>query len=1239
MKRGRRVFAIIVALCVAVGMVAWPTGGRKVRAAVLGDYEYGYFEDGTINLMKYNGTDARVTVPEEIEGRVVSQVWPYAFENCTGLEAITLPSNITRVGSDAFKGCTSLTEVHFSNSMTEIEWGVFEGCTRLGAISIPDYITAIGGYAFKNCTGLVWISIPDNVTEIGAAAFAGCDSLAAIRIPSGVSQIYSDTFKGCVNLAEISIPNRVTIIGNGAFANCDGLEKVHISDSVEDIDNAAFKGCTSLKEISIPDHVANIGSSTFRDCTELGKISIPVSVANIGSSTFYNCSSLTDVYYSGTQEQWDEISIGTNNECLLNATIHFNNNSTDVPSQDYEYQLLDDGTITISRYIGSSPVVNIPLEIDGKPVASIQNAAFRNCERVREISIPENITSIGASAFNGCTSLTECNILGRVPAIRSLTFAGCINLTNINIPNGVTTIGLSAFSGCAGLEEVRIPDSVETIDPSAFYGCTRLTQISIPNHVTNIGISCFMGCIGLEKISIADSVVSIGGGAFEGCSNLTDVYYSGTQEQWDEIRIAADNECLLNATIHFNSSSTDAPLQDYEYQLLEDETIQITKYIGSSTVANIPSEINGKRVVVIGDEAFKDCTELTEVNISNSVTSIGNHAFEGCIGLAEVNIPNSVTSIGTFAFEGCIGLTEVSIPNSVTIIGACAFSGCTGLTEISIPNSVSWIQTGTFIHCTGLEKISIPENITSIEMSAFEGCTSLTECSISSRVSRIQSRTFFGCINLTNINIPNGVTAISLLAFGDCTGLTEISIPNSVTKIGGSAFVRCTGLTKVSIPNSVTSIAGAAFAGCTGLTEISIPTNVTQIGESAFARCSNLADVYYSGIQEQWDAIQIDENNEPLRNATLHYQAATEPDNPPQETLPPGTADARQELERLKAGDPLQLAPGIGQYLSEEQLDIVESCLFTWLADVNYAYQYAGSAGVKERVRKKAGIDPEGDFAAGTERAITHISVETVYGPKTFEFTLDLGKPDSSGNLYPAYGTMHYEVLEKSGIPSDVPKSGTAGQSTYTGLGPFVSGVSSACGSSLHSTYQWQSLSDTLAAGVLIDKTTSELIGNRNGSFSDGTFTVYVRPLFTYSKKVTIACPVDVYVYGMDGTEAGSIVGNQPESKNRNVRLDVSGDTKTVFLTGDDYYLNLRGTDTGTMKYEVEEIANDEVRRNVEFLELKLEKDMQYEGYVFRPLNIDKNLYALRTTGSSSQAVYPDSDSYQPIFKRCRACP
>lgn len=261
---------------------------------------------------------------------------------------------------------------------------------------------------------------------------------------------------------------------------------------------------------------------------------------------------------------------------------------------------------------------------------------------------------------------------------------------------------------------------------------------------------------------------------------------------------------------------------------------------------------------------------------------------------------------------------------------------------------------------------------------------------------------------------------------------------------------------------------------------------------------------------------------------------------------------------------------------------------------------------------EKVGLDADGDFASGKEKAITHIIAETNFGKRTMEFTLDLGRPDEDGNLYPAYGTIHYEILEKDGIPAGTLAEGQIGKDSYLDMAAFIASMKKALDDSLRNTYRWESLTDELTAGVLIDKTVVDLIGVSHGSFADGVLTIYGQPVRSYKKKVTIACPVDVYVYDMDGNQAGSVVNRAISMRDANIDIQVNGDTKTVFMTESDYYLELKGTDTGKMQYQVEEMVDEQTRRTVQFLELQLKEDLSYIGYVFRPLNIDSNMYAAR---------------------------
>ena len=296
-------------------------------------------------------------------------------------------------------------------------------------------------------------------------------------------------------------------------------------------------------------------------------------------------------------------------------------------------------------------------------------------------------------------------------------------------------------------------------------------------------------------------------------------------------------------------------------------------------------------VTSIGDQAFRNCSGLTSVTISDSVTSIGISAFQDCSGLTSVTIGNSVTRISGYAFGYCSGLTSITIPNSVTSIGWGAFSGCIGLTEITIPNSVTSIGSGAFYGCSGLTEMTIPfvggsatatsqsssthfgyifgtsgytlgtsvsYNSTTYYIPArlrsvtvtgdllygtFYGCSMLTSVTISNSVTSIGSSKFQNCSGLTSFTIPNTVTSIGFCAFSGCSGLRTVTIGNSVTTIGQSAFYGCSGLTSLNIPNSVTSIGGSAFSGCSSLTSINIPNSVTSIGNEAFAHCSGLTEM------------------------------------------------------------------------------------------------------------------------------------------------------------------------------------------------------------------------------------------------------------------------------------------------------------------------------------------------------------------------------------------------------------
>ena len=199
------------------------------------------------------------------------------------------------------------------------------------------------------------------------------------------------------------------------------------------------------------------------------------------------------------------------------------------------------------------------------------------------------------------------------------------------------------------------------------------------------------------------------------------------------------------------------------------------RYSGDVVIPETVTYMGTEYVVTsISSTAFYGCSDLTSVNIPNSVTFISNNAFESCSGLTSVNIPNSVTSINSYTFFGCSSLTSVTIPDSVTVIGAGAFWNCIGLTSITIPNSVISINDNAFYNCNGLTSVTIGNSVTSIGISAFEECW-----------------------RLTSVTIPNGVTSVEKRAFYHCNGLISVTIGSRVQTIGSKAFAECKNLRDV----------------------------------------------------------------------------------------------------------------------------------------------------------------------------------------------------------------------------------------------------------------------------------------------------------------------------------------------------------------------------------------------------------------------------------------------------------
>ena len=284
-------------------------------------------EDGKVTITDCDTSlSGDIVLPSKIEGKPVTSIGWRAFWYCSSLTSITIPNSVTSIDDLAFNGCEKLTQINVdtANTVYSSENGVLFNKEKTELIRYP---------AGKTDTAY---AIPDRVTSIGWGTFSGCSSLTSITIPDSITSIGTCAFEGCKKLTQINVDkaNTVYLSVNGVLFNKEKTELIRypagktdtayaIPDSVTSIGWGTFSGCSSLTSITIPDGVTSIGDLAFDGCNSLTSITIPNSVTSIEDSAFSGCSSLKDVYYSGTQEQWKKISIGSYNGYLTNAKIHY----------------------------------------------------------------------------------------------------------------------------------------------------------------------------------------------------------------------------------------------------------------------------------------------------------------------------------------------------------------------------------------------------------------------------------------------------------------------------------------------------------------------------------------------------------------------------------------------------------------------------------------------------------------------------------------------------------------------------------------------------------------------------------------------------------------------------------------------------------------------------------------------------------------------------------------------------
>ena len=902
----------------------------------------------SISYEAFQDVDTLTSVTFE-SGSSLESIGPFAFYDCDGLTSINLPSNLKTVGASAFEkcenistlsfagatklsaiedyafsGCTSLTGLDFTNNEVLIKIGgnAFRGCTELTNVKFNKALKEIGSKAFYNTQKITSLVLPENLVQVGDEAFvnAGIEELElksgsdttfgtnafsqyllvgdrlvpeekiskltvngnlsldrifteyAKQVRLSLSELHvtgeriaPQSYKGCINLVDLTVDPTIIVIGESAFEDCSLITTITLNDGLKEIAVNTFKNCVKLQNITLPDSVTTIRNGAFDGCVKIANLDLS-NITLIGAYAFRN---------------------------TLIATPTFSN----------KLQTIGDFAFDSCQFIES-------VEIDTLAAGgstTIRQYAFNNCKGILSVNLSSNVvleanafasdtnvetlvvrgeygldTLFGESKEDAAKKIKNITISNNTEIIEDGAFAGCLLVTEINIPETVKKIGDEAFRGCRGITTLALPDSLEKIGKYAFADCDKLVLTELPENIveisegvfandfsinsfilnsdtTKIGNYAFSGCANVQIAALNDSITYIGASAFEGCLKLE---LSALPTELKELGAYAFNGCLLVDISETNDKLTKIgayafkgcqAIKSFEFanDLGLNDNLGFGILEGCTKVEELKIYGTTSLETLFGASVSALKPVLSKITIKEGSTSLAENMFKGFTAISEVTFESDITEIGASAFEECISLTGIDI-SLVEIIGDNAFAG-SGLEEIVIPSNGIKLGTGVFANCTSLSVLTFEDpsddeslNITEIPDSMFTG-TILVNVILPDTVTRIGADAFSNILTLNDfvIGMNSELVEISDFAFKGCSNILNFYIPSKVTLIGEESFEGCTALREVgfALDNKIESICYKAFLDCYALSSINLPASIREIGDNAFENCTCLVDL------------------------------------------------------------------------------------------------------------------------------------------------------------------------------------------------------------------------------------------------------------------------------------------------------------------------------------------------------------------------------------------------------------
>ena len=549
---------------------------------------------------------------------------------------------VTAINSGAFLRCRPLYSVRIPNTVRTIGDNAFFECNNLHSVVLGDSIDSIGNSAFRRDSLLTSIrlqsdysypflvsnKLPASLKKIGDFDFEGCTQISTINIPDSalLTTIGNSAFKNCTSLTTITIPDSFTRIGQYAFYNCAQLHTVNYNaDSCWSL-YQVFDSCPSLTTFNIGNYVRLLPIYTLDGCRGITSITIPKSIKRIGHHPFNNCTNLSTVNFnadSARNSGYGTSILGNNTNV---STINIGSNVKFIPD---------------NLCMGCTNLTSITIP---DSITLIGHNPFTNCTSLTTVNY--NATSAsstmpGASIFGNNTNVSIVNIGNNVIIVPHGFCNGCANLTDITIPDSVTTIGLSAFEGTA-LDSVTINPLVTEIFTYAFFNCSNLDIVHFnADSVVFCGGYIFDSCPSLSSFTIGSNVKDIPGYLLEGYNSIQSITIPNSVKCIGNHSFNCPNLSIVN----FNPN-----IREGQYFYCE----QAFYGCPNLTTFNI-----GCNVHELPTRLLAECTGLDSITIPNTVRVIGVRAFNNCINLSSVELGDGVHSIYNQAFAGCTSLSSI----------------------------------------------------------------------------------------------------------------------------------------------------------------------------------------------------------------------------------------------------------------------------------------------------------------------------------------------------------------------------------------------------------------------------------------------------------------------------------------------------------------------------------------------------------------------------------------------------